>query len=257
MIRGWTIAAALLVLAACEPASTDQGAQAPAKADAKANPAEPAATDDAKATPVEPTAAPAGPTAAPVEPTQPGLAKGGKTYFTDVPLVDQRGQTHRLYSDLIQGKIVVMNFFFTSCEGACPKLNLEMSKIQKHLGDRVGKDVRLMSVSVDPTRDTPAALAEYSKAFSPSDGWYFLTGKPEDVEVALRKLGQYVEEPSAHSSIFIVGNERTGLWKKAFGLADSDELLRVVDSVVGDIATGESAADGAPAAADDSTIKEG
>ena len=81
---------------------------------------------------------------------------------------------------------------FTTCTGACPVMSGTMAKIQDHLGDRVGKDVRLISISVDPVNDTPAKLKEYAARFHARPGWYFLTGSKENVEAALRKLGQWV-----------------------------------------------------------------
>lgn len=155
-------------------------------------------------------------------------------YFTDVQLVNQNGDTMRLYSDLIGGKIVIINSFFASCSGSCPVMAGSFAKIQQHLGDRIGKDVLLISISVDPTEDTPEKLKEYAKRMKAQKGWYFLTGKKANVDFALRKLGQYVEDKDSHLSVFIIGNERTGLWKKAFGLAKPDELIPIVDSVVND-----------------------
>ena len=79
---------------------------------------------------------------------------------------------------------------------------------------------------------------EYAKKLNARPGWYFLTGEKANVDFALRKLGQYVENKQDHTNIFIIGNERTGLWKKAFGLAKPDELIKVVDSVIDDQPTG-------------------
>lgn len=155
-------------------------------------------------------------------------------YFTDVQLVNQDGDTMRLYSDLISGKIVIINAFFTSCTGACPVAAGNMAAIQTHVGDRLGKDVVLISISVDPVTDTPAKLKEYAQRFKARPGWYFLGGKKENVDTALRKLGQYVDDPAAHQNLIIMGNEASGLWKKAFGLAKSAEILPVVDSVLND-----------------------
>jgi cytochrome oxidase Cu insertion factor (SCO1/SenC/PrrC family) len=155
-------------------------------------------------------------------------------YFTDVPLIDQDGATMRLYSDLLKGKTVVINSFFTSCEGSCPVMAAAFVEIQKALGDRLGKDVNLISVSVDPETDTPRRLKEYAQRFGARPGWYFLTGEKSDVEAALRKLGFYVENRGDHLNLFIIGNESTGLWKKAFGLANPSELVAVVNSVVSD-----------------------
>jgi protein SCO1/2 len=155
-------------------------------------------------------------------------------YFTDVQLVNQDGDTMRLYSDLIDGKIVIINSFFASCSGSCPVMAGNFAQIQKHLGDRLGKDVNLISISVDPTADTPEKLKEYAARFHARPGWYFLTGKKANVDLALRKLGQYVNDKNDHFSIIIIGNQRTGLWKKALGVAKPEDLIPIVDSVLND-----------------------
>jgi protein SCO1 len=164
----------------------------------------------------------------------PAAESAAYKYFGDVKLVNQDGQEMRLYSDLMQGKTVVINAMFTSCTGACPVMSGTMEKIQNHLGDRVGKDVNLISISVDPVNDTPAKLKEYAGRFHAKPGWYLLTGSKENVEAALRKLGQWVDVPSNHQNLYLIGNDRTGLWKKAFALAKPEEILPVVDSVVND-----------------------
>jgi protein SCO1/2 len=106
--------------------------------------------------------------------------------------------------------------------------------LQQALGDHVGKDVYIISISVDSMMDTPARLKEYSKTLNAKPGWYFLTGDKQNVDFALKKLGQFVSDKQDHLNIFIIGNERTGLWKKAFGLAPSDELVKMVESVLTD-----------------------
>jgi protein SCO1/2 len=157
-----------------------------------------------------------------------------RNYFTDVQLVNQDGDTMRLYSDLISGKVVIINSFFASCAGSCPLMAGNFARIQEHLGDRLGKDVCLISISVDPLVDTPAKLKEYAGRYHARHGWYFLTGKKANVDFALQKLGQFVEDKSDHLNVIIIGNERTGLWKKAFGLAKPDDLIPIVDSVLND-----------------------
>src|SRR6185436_8607226 len=155
-------------------------------------------------------------------------------YFTDVELINQDGKKVRFYSDVLKGKTVVVNAFFTSCTSVCPPMNRNMEKIQEALGDRVGRDVFLVSMTVDPEVATPARLKEYAQKFHAGPGWIFLTGKKENLDWALYKLGQYVEKKDDHKTIFIIGNEPTGLWKKAFGMANVAELLQVVESVVND-----------------------
>lgn len=155
-------------------------------------------------------------------------------YFTDVELINQDGRKVRFYSDVLKGKTVVVNAFFTSCTSVCPPMNRNMEKIQEALGDRVGKDVFLVSITVDPEVDTPARMKDYAQKFHAGKGWIFLTGKKENLDWALYKLGQYVERKDDHKTIFIIGNEPTGLWKKAFGMANVAELVQVVESVVND-----------------------
>ncbi len=155
-------------------------------------------------------------------------------YFTDIELIDQDGKKVRFYSDVLKGKTVVVNAFFTSCTSVCPPMNRNMEKIQEALGERVGRDVFLVSLTVDPEVDTPARMKEYAQKFHAGPGWVFLTGKKENLDWALYKLGQYVEKKDDHKTIFIIGNEPTGLWKKAFGMANVVELIQVVESVVND-----------------------
>lgn len=155
-------------------------------------------------------------------------------YFTDIELVNQDGEKMRFYSDLLQGKTVIINSFFATCQGSCLPLMRNLQKVQDALADRLGKDARIISISVDPTDDTPTTLKAYAKKLQAKPGWYFMTGDKASIEFALKKLGQFVESKESHLNIFIIGNERTGLWKKAFGLAKSEEIVAVVDSVISD-----------------------
>ena len=132
-------------------------------------------------------------------------------YFTDVELLNQDGKKVRFYSDVLKGKTVVVNAFFTTCTSVCPPMNRNMEKIQEVLGDRVGRDVFLVSMTVDPETDTPARIKDYARKFHAGPGWIFLTGKKENLDWALYKLGQYVEQKDDHKTIFIIGNEPTGL----------------------------------------------
>src|SRR5713226_5664571 len=150
-------------------------------------------------------------------------------YFTDVILVNQDGEKLRFYTDLLEGKVVIINSFFGTCQGSCLPMNRNLERVQQALGDHVGKDVHIISISVDPAVDTPASLKDYAKKLHARPGWYFLTGDKQNVDFALNKLGQYVNDKQDHLNIFIIGNERTGLWKKAFGLAPSDQLIKIVE----------------------------
>ena len=165
---------------------------------------------------------------------KPEASSPAEKYFTDVELINQDGKKVHFYSDILKGKTVVVNAFFTSCTSVCPPMNRNMEKIQEVLGNRVGRDVFLVSMTVDPETDTPARMKEYAQKFHAGPGWIFLTGKKENLDWALYKLGQYVERKDDHTTVLIIGNEPTGLWKKAFGMANVAELVQIVESVVND-----------------------
>ena len=164
----------------------------------------------------------------------PSTQSAAQKYFSDIQLLNQDGEKMRLYTDLLQGKTVIINSFFATCQGSCLPMMRNMQKVQEALGDRLGKDVRIISFSVDPTVDTPPALKAYAKKLQAKPGWYFMTGDKASVEFALKKLGQFVEAKESHTNLFIIGNDHTGLWKKAFGLAKSEDLVKVVESVIND-----------------------
>jgi cytochrome oxidase Cu insertion factor (SCO1/SenC/PrrC family) len=158
----------------------------------------------------------------------------GRNYFTDTTLVDHNGRRYRFYSDLVKGKVVVIHPFFTACKGSCPAMSGSLLKLQERLGDRLGKDIVFLSLTVDPATDNLDELARYAKRCGARPGWHFLTGARDDLARVERKLGQYVENREAHASIMIVGNEATGLWMKHQDPADADGLYKKVEEAVAD-----------------------
>ena len=167
----------------------------------------------------------------------PVAANAAAEYFTDVALVNQHGETMRLYTDLIKGRTILVVPFFTSCASACPVMLRTVATLQTRLGDRLGRDAVIVSLTVDPERDTVERLRAYAESASARPGWFFLGGSPANVDLALSKFGLRPESPEGHSNLIIVGNEPTGLWKKLFGLADSEAIVRAVERVLDD--TGE------------------
>jgi protein SCO1 len=156
----------------------------------------------------------------------------GQKYFSDVELINQHGEKLRFYTDLLKGKVVVINSFFSTCTSICPPMNRNFARIQDALGDRLGKDVHLISLTVDPANDTPSRLKEYAEKLGAKPGWHLLTGKKENIDWALYRVGHYVEEKDDHTSIVIIGNEPKGVWTKAMGLAKADQLIKLVQDII-------------------------
>jgi protein SCO1/2 len=155
-------------------------------------------------------------------------------YFTDTELITQEGKPVRFYTDVLKDRIVVINCFFATCQGSCPVMSRTFAKLQQMLDERAVKDVVFVSITVDPELDTPERLKKYAATMGARPGWLLLTGTRANVDLIHKKLGQYVEEKAAHNNIILIGNERTGLWKIAFGLAKPDELYAVLETVAND-----------------------
>ena len=165
------------------------------------------------------------------EPAQ--LDAAARTWFTDTVLVDQHGKPHRFYSDLVRGKKVLINFAFASCETACSPITANLAQLQRRLGDRVGRDVRMITITVDPARDTPERLRGFAEKFHAGPGWYFLSGAREDVEAVLKKLGGYTDDPANHSTTVLIGDAATGTWVKGVGMSPPETLAAAIEGIDG------------------------
>ena len=166
----------------------------------------------------------------------PAVAGDGaaREYFTDLPLLTHRGEQVRFYTDVLAGKVVVITGFYTNCTTISPRQNIILSRLQTALGDRLGRDVAMVSITIDPKRDDVAAVGEYAEVFHPSDGWIFLTGKPENVDWVNYKLGQYLENVEDHAGAYLLGNLNTGLWKKAAAHAQVQDLYAEIERLLDD-----------------------
>jgi len=142
----------------------------------------------------------------------------GADYFPNVPLVTHEGKTVRFFDDLIKDKVVLINFIYTHCAESCPMETAKLRKVNAILGDRVGRDVFMYSITIDPARDTPEVLHDYAEKFRVGPGWTFLTGKEEDITLLRRKLGLYIEDiqdgSNDHNLSLIMGNQAAGRWRK-------------------------------------------
>ncbi|HLB89947.1 MAG TPA: SCO family protein [Terriglobales bacterium] len=138
------------------------------------------------------------------------------SHFPNVVLKTQDNKPVRFYDDLIKGKVVMINFMFTSCDSLCPRATSNLAKVQNVLGKHLGRDIFMLSISLDPVTDTPKVLKKYARHFKIKRGWYFLTGERKDIDLIRRKLGappksssRYIGE---HTEVLIIGNEATGTW---------------------------------------------
>lgn len=176
-------------------------------------------------------------------------ARWGAGYFPDVTVVSHDGQRHRFYDGLILDKIVVINFIYTRCGDVCPLATARMAELYRRLGDRVGKDIFIYSISIDPEHDTPERLAEYAAAFGAGPGWLFVTGDKGDIDQIRHKLGERSRTLGQHRSEAMLGNDTTGEWTRLSAFEDMelavhtvlsmDPVYRAGNHVVGNYAASE------------------
>jgi len=138
-----------------------------------------------------------------------------RNYFTDTVLTDQHGKPRRFYSDVLKDKTVVINFIFTNCGEACPLITHKLAAVKNKSGDLFGKELRFVSISIDPERDTPEALRKYARKFDVvHPEWIFLTGDKETVMGVVKRLGAWTGSVEAHSTVLLAGNVPAARWRK-------------------------------------------
>jgi len=138
-----------------------------------------------------------------------------REYFTDTVLKTQKGRTLRFYSDTLRGKVVLINFMYTGCGDACPLITAKLVQAKSDLGEAFGREVRFISISIDPLHDRPEDLAKFARKFDAEHAeWYFLTGEQASIDQVVKKLGSYTEKVEDHSTGIIIGSPALGRWKK-------------------------------------------
>ncbi|HEX6361783.1 MAG TPA: SCO family protein [Albitalea sp.] len=141
--------------------------------------------------------------------------------FADVDVTDQAGRRLRFQRDVLAGRTVAVNFVFTSCTTICSPLAASFAAVQKELRARMGHDVHLVSVSVDPLNDTPSVLREYGARFGAGPGWTFLTGGRASIDRILRDFGVPPGgDLSRHTPLVYIGHGDARAWTRMHGLAE-------------------------------------
>ena len=167
------------------------------------------------------------------EPSEKTVPESGKTLnIPDVEVLDQDGNVRHFYSDLVKGKTVAVNFIFTNCTTICPPLGATFARVQRELGEKVGKDVYFISVSVDPLTDTPERLKAWGAKFKAGPGWTFVTGNKEEIDHLLRALGASTARREDHTPSVIIGNDERDVWTRTYGLASASQMVGLIKEVL-------------------------
>jgi len=145
----------------------------------------------------------------------------------DVKVYDQNGNRLNFYTDLVKNKTVAINFIFTTCTTICPPMTATFRRVQQELAN-AALDVQLISISVDPSTDTPERLRDFAAKFKAAPGWTFVTGDKAEMDSLLRALGAAVADKNDHTPMILVGNDTTGYWTRTYGLSAPTTLVKVI-----------------------------
>ncbi len=145
--------------------------------------------------------------------------------FPNSKILNQDGKSVKFYDDLIKGKLVAINFVFSSCPTICPVMQVKFAQLQKEM-KKAGVPVQLISVTVDPVTDTPVRLKKWGKQFGAGDNWTYVTGKKQTIDKILKKLEVFTADISDHASFIIMGSDTGGDWKRVNSLAGVEVLAK-------------------------------
>ncbi|MBD2840452.1 SCO family protein [Pseudomonas sp. JM0905a] len=163
--------------------------------------------------------------------------RSGATPFPNVTLYNQDGDKLRFYDDLIRNKVVALNMMYVMCEGICPTMTSNLRKLQSLLGKRMGRDVFMCSISLQPEMDSPEVLKAYAAKHRVLPGWQFLTGSPDDIRRVRFSMGFYDPVPevdanlATHTGMVRIGNDATKRWTMAPALCDAERIITTINHV--------------------------
>lgn len=140
--------------------------------------------------------------------------------FADVEVQTQQGSRLHFRSGLLAGRAVAVNFIFTSCTTICSPVSAGFAAVQQQLGARLGREMQLLSISVDPLNDSPAVLRDYGARFAAGAGWTFVTGSRQSIDRILRDF----EVPlggdlGSHTPYVYIGHAAARQWARVHGLS--------------------------------------
>lgn len=168
----------------------------------------------------------------------PRPAGGGNAgRIPNVVLDTHTGRKVRFYDDLLRDKLVVINMMYAGCTNTCPPTTHNLLRVQQMLGDRVGRDIFMYSITLKPEQDSARELAAYARSHAVQPGWLFLTGAPEAIEQLRYALGFYDPDPKVdqeegrHVGMVRIGNDPLRRWGMAPSLADPRQIVSMIRHV--------------------------
>ncbi|VVT10061.1 Electron transport protein SCO1/SenC [Roseovarius sp. EC-HK134] len=147
-----------------------------------------------------------------------------------VTLIDQYAREQAFHGPLTDGQMLVINFNYTTCESICPIGNDVMAELDDMLP--TDAPVRLLSITIDPGRDTPAHMRKAADTFGASERWSWLTGTPGEVSRLLAAFDADFANIVLHDPVFIVGDLQSERFYRSQSIPEAQELADLVASLI-------------------------
>ena len=142
--------------------------------------------------------------------------------ISNIPVTDSTYATAGFVERFGQAGTLILSFTYTNCETLCPVTNAILSEVDSQIA---GEDLTIVSVSIDPAADTPAALATMAAELQSSENWVWLTAAPRENRMLLQELGVDVASLETHDPVFLIGDLCSGKFTRIIGLADPASLV--------------------------------
>lgn len=142
----------------------------------------------------------------------------------ELVLIDMHNNRVSLSETLDDEGPVMLNFIFTTCTTICPVLSATFSHVQQELGNET-KNIRMVSITIDPEQDTPERMKEYADKFKAGSDWQFLTGSIDDIITTQKAFDAYRGDKMNHIPLTFLRSTADGPWVRLEGFASAAEVV--------------------------------
>lgn len=156
---------------------------------------------------------------------QPGYVSSIHNYtIPELVLIDMHNNRISLSQTLGDEGPVILNFIFTTCTTICPVLSATFSQVQRKLGNET-KNIRMVSITIDPEQDTPERLKEYADKFKAGPDWQFMTGSIDDIITTQKAFDAYRGDKMNHIPLTFLRSTKEGPWVRLEGFTSAADVV--------------------------------
>ena len=151
----------------------------------------------------------------------------------DVGVVTQDGRKVSFYRDLVKGRVVVVNFIYTTCTAICSPMTANLHEVQRMLEPEYARRVHFISITIDPQVDTPAVLKTFADQFKIDGNWTFVTASAKNLAKLQKGFAVSMARKEDHTPLVLIGNDKSGQWTRKLGIANPMAIAETIRQTAG------------------------